>query len=102
MKKKHKKNVITNKFRFTVFVSVCLIISIFGIGSLLGYFDASGIQPKDLKSVVVRSGDTVWQIAADNTQPGTDVRLLVDQICIINGIKDANIRPGQIIMVPVD
>jgi len=51
--------------------------------------------------VVVRDGDTLWQIARRYAEPGADPRRLVEQIRAVNGLETAVLRPGQVLKVPV-
>jgi nucleoid-associated protein YgaU len=50
-------------------------------------------------SVVVQSGDTLWSIAS-SLDRGGDVRTLVDEIQELNGLRDADLMPGQILLLP--
>ena len=54
----------------------------------------------DYKSVVVRSGDTLWGIASVYSDPSKDIRVQIKEICTLNDVKPGNIYPGQIIKVP--
>ena len=48
----------------------------------------------------VRSGDTLWEIAAEHGPAGGDVRRVVDAISEINDLDGALIRPGQVLEIP--
>jgi nucleoid-associated protein YgaU len=50
---------------------------------------------------VVRSGDTLWDIASGVAEPGSDVRNVVEDIKRANGLRDSLIHPGQVLVVPV-
>jgi nucleoid-associated protein YgaU len=50
-------------------------------------------------SVVVQSGDTLWSIAS-SLDRGGDVRTLVDEIQELNGLRDADLMPGQTLLLP--
>mgnify|MGYP001814086949 CR=1 FL=1 len=50
---------------------------------------------------VVRSGDTLWDIAAERTDVGEDVRGTITSIRRLNDLTSSMIMPGEIIMVPV-
>ena len=50
-------------------------------------------------SVVVRSGDTLWSIAAD-AAPEEDTRAVVDAIMAVNGLQDVGLAPGQVLRLP--
>lgn len=49
--------------------------------------------------VVVRSGDTVWSIAA-SVAGAEDVRVVVDRIQQLNHLQGAAVRPGQVLLLP--
>ena len=49
---------------------------------------------------VVRSGDTLWAVAATHTAPGDDVRVMVEAIKRATGIQDSALRPGQVLLIP--
>lgn len=49
--------------------------------------------------VVVRSGDTLWSIAA-SVAGAEDVRVVVDRIQQLNHLQGAAVRPGQVLLLP--
>lgn len=52
-------------------------------------------------SHVVRSGDTLWELAAAHTPPSGDVRRTVALIRAANGMASAQIAAGEVIEIPV-
>jgi nucleoid-associated protein YgaU len=50
-------------------------------------------------AVVVQPGDTLWGIAAAR-YPGDDVRVRVDQIERLNGLRGAEIEVGETLRLP--
>jgi nucleoid-associated protein YgaU len=50
---------------------------------------------------VVRSGDTLWDIAVGVAAPGADVRNVVEDIKRASGLQTSLILPGQVLIVPV-
>lgn len=54
--------------------------------------------------VVVTPGDTLWSIARRHASEEADLRAVVEDILRLNGLEDARIRPGQVLLVeaPVD
>lgn len=52
-------------------------------------------------SHVVRSGDTLWDIASGVAAPGSDIRNVVEDIKRANGLQASLIFPGQVLVVPV-
>jgi nucleoid-associated protein YgaU len=52
-------------------------------------------------SHTVRSGDTLWEIAASYSPPGRDVRDLIVDIKAANELDSSAIVPGQVLVIPV-
>lgn len=48
----------------------------------------------------VRSGDTLWSIAAGHADPGTDVRAVIAEIRLLNDLDTTVIHPGQTLQLP--
>lgn len=57
---------------------------------------------EEYKEVVVRDGDTLWQIAGQHRGPGTDTRRMVDRIREVNELSNAVVRPGQVLKIPLE
>lgn len=51
-------------------------------------------------TVVVRSGDTLWSIAAANTAADADVQATIDRISSINHLRGAMLQPGEHLRIP--
>jgi LysM repeat protein len=51
------------------------------------------------RTYVVRSGDTLWSIAA-RFAPSTDPRIVVDAIAAANGVDPGALVPGQQLSIP--
>lgn len=52
-------------------------------------------------TVVVASGETLWEIAERYRDPEEDVRIVVERIRDANKLKQCWIYPGQDLLVPV-
>ncbi|RFU18987.1 LysM peptidoglycan-binding domain-containing protein [Geodermatophilus marinus] len=52
------------------------------------------------RSVVVRSGDTLWSIAGEVAGDGADVRAVVDAIQELNQLDAGVLVPGQVLVLP--
>jgi nucleoid-associated protein YgaU len=82
---------------------VLALASCVALGSWLGPLVHGGGE-RDLRlagvnSVVVQPGDTLWSIAG--SLGGTDdVRAVVDAIQQLNGLEDAVLAPGQVLVLP--
>jgi len=58
-------------------------------------------SPPRYDRITVRSGDTLWTLAAGRTSPGADVGEAVYELAALNGIRPgAQLRPGKILRVP--
>jgi hypothetical protein len=60
---------------------------------------AQGADRGEPPMVVVRSGDTVWNIAAQR-YPGDDVREVVQEILQLNRLSSPIIQPGEALTLP--
>lgn len=58
-----------------------------------------GTSPTAAETVVVRPGDTVWNIAAAHAGGG-DVRAEVARILAVNGLTSSVIQPGETLILP--
>ena len=56
--------------------------------------------PAPTSEYVVASGDTLWSIAAGQTDPGEDVRVAITDIREASGLTGSGIYPGQILQIP--
>lgn len=82
------------------------IIAIFIMsGSLNETFSLAEVEPQQME-VQVEKGDTLWGIAQEiNTtvfNHDYDVRHLIYAIEEVNGLENAIIHPGQILVIPLD
>jgi LysM repeat protein len=66
---------------------------------LLATGEANGAEP--VVPYTVEAGDTLWDIAAQRTQPGADVRATVLEISQLNDLHSSLIVPGQVLVVPL-
>ncbi|MCR4963890.1 MAG: LysM peptidoglycan-binding domain-containing protein [Firmicutes bacterium] len=55
-----------------------------------------------MTEVVVRSGDSLWQLVAENCQYQGDIRQAIYEVKKINGLKGSDIYPGQVLYMPAD
>lgn len=60
----------------------------------------AGGAPRPTESHRVVSGDTLWDLAVERTEPGGDVRSVVRTIQQLNDLDGGYITPGQVIVVP--
>ncbi len=95
-----KRYRIVNKFRFTLFVTVCLVLFVFIAGSVLGYFDVRGVHDPKCVEVRVTSGDTLWNLAKAYGPVNADTRRVIYEIKQINGVSAETLRAGQVLLIP--
>jgi nucleoid-associated protein YgaU len=69
------------------------------LGPLVSGGGEEGLQLAGESSVVVRSGDTLWSIAA-SVAGEADVRAVVNHIQQLNGLEGAGLVPGQVLQLP--
>lgn len=66
--------------------------------------DASGNHPAEATAkehvVTVHTGDTLWDIAKKYADGSDDIRYIIYIIKDRNGLKSADIKPGQKLIIP--
>jgi len=58
------------------------------------------IDPSNTIEIEVAVGDTLWDIAESLNLPNKDVRIVIEEIKILNNLGSYTIYPGQILKVP--
>ncbi|MCR4805203.1 MAG: LysM peptidoglycan-binding domain-containing protein [Clostridia bacterium] len=96
----HKRYRIANKTRFTAFVAIMIILAACIIGTVLGFNTISGASTREFVQVRVQSGDTLWGLAKEYGPADADVRLIVYEICKLNGVSADSLQTGQFITIP--
>jgi hypothetical protein len=73
-----------------------------GLGFLAGHATARAERPSPaaVRVYVVRSGDTLWGVAAGVAGPGADPRPVVDALITANHVSNGVIAPGQRLRLP--
>jgi Tfp pilus assembly protein FimV len=61
---------------------------------------ASKPSPAVIRTVDVCPGDTLWDIASLNMPKGGNIRSYINKIKKVNGLKNSDIRAGQILVLP--
>jgi Tfp pilus assembly protein FimV len=59
-------------------------------------------QATEVTTHAVQSGETLWQIAASVAGPGEDVRDVILSLQQLNGLADASLQAGQVLLLPAD
>lgn len=87
----------TASTRVLVIISTIVVALVLLLASSVGASGSVAVTTEDYR---VRTGDTLWEIAADRTADGGDVRDTVAAIRSINRLDGSLIHPGQILEVP--
>jgi len=95
-----KKYFIKSKFRFTLFLVIMLLTSIFSINTLLGLNNVESMTKPVYTEVLIESGDTLWSLAKTYGPMNTDPRKIIYKVCLINNITADGIQPGDMILIP--
>ena len=96
-----KRYRVTSKFRFTIFMTLMILIMVALASSLMGYNDVSGDSKAEYVKVVVSNGDTLWTIAQRYNDGSKDIRAYIDEISKLNNIESWQIYAGQEISIPI-
>lgn len=62
--------------------------------------DDMGAQSSPQKRVIIRSGDTLWEIAKTHAPKDMDVRVYIDQVKAHNELKSSVLYVDQIVYLP--
>lgn len=83
-----------------VLVAAAFALAI-GLGSLAGVlFPSQSAMPEQVQDVVVSPGESLWVIASSVAAPGQDVREVVEQIRVLNGLEQSALVAGQSLTIP--
>ncbi len=92
---------IANRFRFTLFVVLAIIIVTTAFNFALGFNTAVSLTKTEYTDVQILSGDTLWTVAETYMPGEMDTREAVYQLCKINDISAAELYAGMTIQVPI-
>ena len=96
-----KRYRISNRFRFTVFVVLTIILLTTAINFALGLNTAASLTIQDYMDVEIKSGDTLWNIAQTYMPDDKDTRKAVYQLCSLNDISSDHLYSVITIQVPI-
>ncbi len=68
-------------------------------GAVAGALPAGASDAAPGVSMVVRSGDTLWAVAA-RTSPGQDPRKVIAELRALNDLPGGQVRAGQLLVLP--
>ncbi|MCV2393446.1 LysM peptidoglycan-binding domain-containing protein [Actinotalea sp. M2MS4P-6] len=85
-------------------VLIALVLLVAAAWTFHGSGAHAGTAPAavTVSAVTVAPGQTLWQIASTITEPGEDVRDVVDELIALNGLAGADLQAGQQLLVPQD
>ena len=93
---------LTRRGRLVVLAFSLLVILAVGFVLASGAVGTQeGGTPEPTQTVMVGTGDTLWDIAADAAGDG-DVRAMVDRIKSLNALDSGMVTAGQRLRVPTD
>ncbi len=92
---------VVNKFRFTVFVVLTIVILTTAINFALGFNTAASLTRTDYMDVQIVSGDTLWSIAENYMPQDMDTREAVYKLCKVNDISASELYAGMTIQIPI-
>lgn len=75
------------------------------VGAFLLLFQSEAVSttgPAEMRAVVARPGDTLWEIADRFARDSADLRVVVRELVELNGLESKVLRPGQVLQVPLD
>ncbi len=93
---------IANPVRFFIFILVCTMVITFAGMTLVsaGHAEASAVNT--YAQVTIQEDDTLWGLVERfNPDANIDIQSAVYDICEINDIDAGDIRPGDVIFIPV-
>lgn len=79
---------------------VLIAVVVFALSLIFVAGAQAGSQLRETSSHVVGAGETLWDIAAEHTSPGGDVRATLYDIRQMNDLSESMIVIGQELIVP--
>ena len=99
-----KKYYIESKIRFTIFITLMIMIIGLSLNAVLNlskaYADGKGTDIKTYYAITVESGDTLWSIAQNYVGSKTDIREFIYEIKTLNDLDSSDIQIGQELLIP--
>lgn len=90
--------VLKNRKRFTISIMLFLVV----LFTLIWTINSYGFKDITYTTIVVKSGDTLWDIAKENSKSTTDIRRYVHVIKKLNGLDGGVILAGDSLKIPVE
>lgn len=92
---------IKSKVRFTISMTVLILLLLTSYNFLTGKMKVEAYASEKYIEVTVEKGDTIWGIAKEHKPTDMEIRNYVYLVCKYNGLDNANILPGQKILMPL-
>ncbi len=93
---------IKSNFRFTIFVALAIVLAVLSVNAMLGLNQASGMENLEYIKVIVQPGDTLWDLTKEYMGNDLDPRKGVSIICSMNKTSPEQLKPGDILLIPVN
>ncbi|MFW6016051.1 MAG: LysM peptidoglycan-binding domain-containing protein [bacterium] len=90
-KKNNKKNVLNKLVLIVLLLAIVLMISI---------ITTNGSYAVKYKTIIVKEGDTLWNIVKNKNYYEKDPRILINEIKKVNNLNSVILQPGQKIKIP--
>lgn len=96
-----KRLVIVNQTRFIIATVLTLIIFSAIITYVSGSFISEATSTKDIISVTISPGDTLWDLASEYNYFNEDIREVVYRIKKYNELNNEILLVGQVVEIPI-
>ncbi len=95
-----RKYKIRNRFRFTMFLTLTILMGMIISNILIGFNQAESLTKTAYAQIQVEYGDTIWELAREFGPINIDTRKVVREIYSLNEIRADELYPGQVILIP--
>ncbi len=96
-----KRYRIASRLKFTIFITIVILMAVFVIATMAGFNDVSGSAIDQFEYRTVASGETLWSIASDYNDGSEDIRQTIYEICQANDITAETLTAGQQLVIPL-
>jgi len=98
-KLKREKETRSNK-KIIAIISVIILLTI----TLITLYTVNALTEKEIyyKNIEIKNGQTLWKIVENEFGKDIDIRKYVYKIKKINNLENSNIRPGQVLKIPIE
>jgi len=89
------------RVRLLVLRMLVLSVAVCAVFLLISAADAES-EPPATQEHVVAAGESLWVIAESVAPDDADLRRVVREIRALNDLSDATIRPGEVLILPLE